>query len=112
VIKTFYLSEFTEVTSVTPWVTSPGLSLVNQPAVTVTNQSFTYTLLGRSVVTFTWYVNPAPPNIAPSIEPVADFATNAGAILAIPKVAADGDIPAQTAPDSGRGFVHWSLGRR
>jgi hypothetical protein len=29
------LSEFTELTSVTPWVTSASLSLANQPAVAV-----------------------------------------------------------------------------
>ena len=38
--------------SVTPWITSSNLSLASQPAVGVTNGSFTYALPAMSVITF------------------------------------------------------------
>jgi glucuronoarabinoxylan endo-1,4-beta-xylanase len=53
---TFALSGFTA-TAVTPWITSSTLSLVRQPAVAVTNSSFTYTVPASSVVTFVGQAN-------------------------------------------------------
>jgi len=51
IIQTFQLTNFTTI-SVTPWITSSNLSLASQPAVSVTNASFTYVLPALSVVTF------------------------------------------------------------
>ena len=56
IIQTFDLTNFTA-SSVTPWVTSASFSLASQPAVTVTNSSFTYTLPALSVVTFVGQAN-------------------------------------------------------
>ena len=52
ITESFTLSDAPAITSVMPWITSANLSLANQPAVAVVNQSFTYTLPGQSVVTF------------------------------------------------------------
>ncbi len=51
VTQIFNLANFTA-GSVTPWITSSNLSLAGQPAVNVTNASFTYALPAVSVVTF------------------------------------------------------------
>ena len=51
VTQIFNLANFTA-GSVTPWITSSNLSLASQPAVNVTNASFTYALPALSVVTF------------------------------------------------------------
>jgi glucuronoarabinoxylan endo-1,4-beta-xylanase len=51
ITQTFNLNGFTA-PIVTPWITSGSLSLANQPAVNVTNATFTYTLPAMSVVTF------------------------------------------------------------
>ena len=51
VTQIFNLANFTA-GSVTPWITSSNLSLASQPAVNVTNASFTYALPAVSVVTF------------------------------------------------------------
>ena len=50
-LQTFNLKGFTAA-SVTPWVTSDSLSLASQPAVGVTNATFSYLLPPMSVVTF------------------------------------------------------------
>jgi len=50
--QTFSLTNFTAVTSVTPWITSATLNLASQTAVAVTNSAFTYTLPAQSIVTF------------------------------------------------------------
>jgi glucuronoarabinoxylan endo-1,4-beta-xylanase len=49
--QTFNLAGFNCIT-VTPWITSGTLSLASQPAINLTNASFTYTLPPASVVTF------------------------------------------------------------
>jgi len=49
--QSFYLTNFTA-SSVVPWITSSSQSLANQPAVAVTNSSFSYVIPGMSVVTF------------------------------------------------------------
>jgi glucuronoarabinoxylan endo-1,4-beta-xylanase len=51
VTQTFNLTNFTAA-FVTPWITSGTLSLSNEPAVSITNASFSYTLPALSVVTF------------------------------------------------------------
>jgi glucuronoarabinoxylan endo-1,4-beta-xylanase len=51
VTQIFNLANFTA-GSVTPWITSSNLSLAIQPAVNITNASFTYALPAVSVVTF------------------------------------------------------------
>jgi O-glycosyl hydrolase len=50
---------------VTPWITSSSLSLSAQPAVVVTNGSFSYTLPPLSVVTFAGQAIVSPTNAAP-----------------------------------------------
>ncbi|MBN2754287.1 MAG: endo-1,4-beta-xylanase [Candidatus Goldbacteria bacterium] len=40
------------VTSITPWITSASVNLVAQPAVSVSGNTFTYTLPARSIVSF------------------------------------------------------------
>jgi glucuronoarabinoxylan endo-1,4-beta-xylanase len=51
----------TTVSSVTPWVTSPALDLVQQPNVSVGGGTFTYTLPGSSVTSFVATTTGAPP---------------------------------------------------
>jgi O-glycosyl hydrolase len=58
---TVNLNNFTNVGSVTPWITSSSLSLSNQSAMAVTNGAFTYTLPGPSVVTFVGQTQPDSP---------------------------------------------------
>jgi len=62
IVQTFQLTNFTTA-SVTPWITSSNLSLASQPAVSVTNASFTYTLPPLSVVTFAGQRYVAPSSI-------------------------------------------------
>jgi glucuronoarabinoxylan endo-1,4-beta-xylanase len=50
--QTFALKNFPLVAPVTPWISSSNSSLAMQPAMTVTNASFAYTLPPASVVTF------------------------------------------------------------
>ncbi|HTQ49573.1 MAG TPA: hypothetical protein VMJ12_02600 [Candidatus Acidoferrales bacterium] len=52
VTQQFNLANFPAVSSVTPWITSAGLSLASQSAVSVANGAFTYPLPAMSVVTF------------------------------------------------------------
>jgi glucuronoarabinoxylan endo-1,4-beta-xylanase len=90
--QTFNLTNFTA-TSVTPWITSGTLSLAVQPAVTVSNASFTYTLPPLSVVTF---AGQASMNTPPTLEPVANQTNNVGVTLVITNIATDADLPRQT----------------
>jgi O-glycosyl hydrolase len=73
VIASFDLTNFTAA-SVTPWVTSSTLSLAQQPAVNVTNSSFTYTVPAMSVVTLTGMGAPPPP--PPPPPPLAGYGNN------------------------------------
>jgi glucuronoarabinoxylan endo-1,4-beta-xylanase len=61
--QTFNLTNGIAAGSVTPWITSGNLSLSNQPAVGVTNSSFTYALPAMSVVTFVGQAYAVPTNI-------------------------------------------------
>jgi hypothetical protein len=90
VIQIFNLVHFTAA-SVTPWITSGTLSLAPQPAVNLTNSSFTYTVPAMSVMTFVGRGN-TPPMIAP----VSSQTVNPGATLLVTNTASDSDLPAQT----------------
>ncbi|MGA3283719.1 MAG: hypothetical protein ABSD57_04585 [Verrucomicrobiota bacterium] len=92
--QTFNLNNFTNPGSVTPWITSSNLSLASQTPVAVTSSSFIYTLPARSVVTFVGQAGAN--NTAPTLAPVADQTTNAGAILMVTNTATDPDVPPQT----------------
>ena len=60
--ETFNLTNFTAA-SVTPWMTTSNLSLASQTSVTVSGDSFTYTLPAMSVVTFVGQGNAVSTNI-------------------------------------------------
>jgi glucuronoarabinoxylan endo-1,4-beta-xylanase len=63
VTQIFNLTNFTA-NSVTPWITSAGLSLASQAAVSVTNGTFAYVLPAMSVVSFVGRGFIPPTNIA------------------------------------------------
>ena len=88
---TFSLTNFPAVASVTPWVTSPDVSLATQAVVTVSNGTFSYTLPGLSVVTFVGTAN-NPPTLAA----IANQTINAGVTLLVTNFAGDSDLPAQS----------------
>ncbi len=92
VAQTFNLSNFTAA-SVTPWITSSSLSLVNQTAVTVTNQSFSYALPGMSVVTFVGQGNV---NLTASLAAISNQTINVGANFSVTNVATDPQSPPAT----------------
>ena len=87
---TFNLQNFPVVAAVTPWMTSPDVSLAVQSAVTVTNAAFTYTLPGLSAVTFVGQANNPP-----ALAAILNQTINAGVILLVTNVASDPDLPAQ-----------------
>jgi hypothetical protein len=90
VIQTFNLTNFTAA-SVTPWLTSAGLSLAPQTPVNLTNFSFTYDLPAMSVVTFV-----GQGNTSPVIGPVPNQTVNVGVTLLVTNTANDSDLPVQT----------------
>lgn len=88
--QTINLTNFTAA-SVTPWVTSGTLSLAPQPAVNLTNSSFTYTIPAMSVVTFA-----GRGNTPPMIGSVSNLTINPGVLLLVTNSASDSDLPPQT----------------
>ncbi|MFO1486835.1 MAG: family 43 glycosylhydrolase, partial [Verrucomicrobiota bacterium] len=86
----FALSNFPAGVSVTPWITSPGLSLSAQSAFVVSNATFSYTLPGLSVVTFVGEAN-----TAPSLVVVSNRTVNPGITISLTNNASDPDLPAQ-----------------
>jgi len=90
--KTFILTNFNAL-SVTPWITSPSLSLAVQSPLTVSNSTFNFTLPPMSVVTFVGHTLQA--NTAPTLTPVSDETINPGVTLLITNVATDSDLPQQ-----------------
>ena len=78
--QTFNLTNFTAVTSVTPWITSATLNLASQTAVAVTNSAFTYTLPAQSVVTF---VGQAATNFVTNVASFTASPTNGVAPLTV-----------------------------
>jgi arabinoxylan arabinofuranohydrolase len=88
---TINLQNFPVVASVTPWMTSPDVSLAIQPDIAVTNSAFTYALPGLSVATFVGHANNPP-----ALAAVADQTINAGITLMVTNAATDLDLPAQT----------------
>ena len=93
VTQVFNLTHVSGVASVTPWMTTSDLSLVSQPAVGVTNSSFTCVLPVMSIVTF---VGQAVTNTPPTLAPVADQTINAGFALMVTNTATDTNLPAQS----------------
>ena len=88
--QTFSLANFPGASTVTPWITSSNLSLASQPPVTVTNLSFTYPILARSVVTFVGQAANAP---GVQLLPVPNQTINAGEILLVTNAATDPNVP-------------------
>jgi hypothetical protein len=88
---TFNLQNFPAVASVTPWMTSPDVSLAVQSDVPVTNATFTCTLPGLNVMTFVGQANNPP-----ALAAIASQTITAGVILAVTNVASDPDLPAQS----------------
>jgi O-glycosyl hydrolase len=68
ITQTFTLSGANPVSTVVPWVTSPSLDLASQAAITVTGQTFTYTIPSLGVVTFAGQTQIIP---GPYVTPVA-----------------------------------------
>ena len=91
VSQSFTLTNFNAVALMTPWITSSNLSLAAQSAVTVSNQSFTYSLPAMSIVTF---VGTAATNTPPILSSVATQSINAGMTLVITNTATDTNSPA------------------
>ncbi len=95
--QTFNLNNFPgTVSSVAPWITSAAMSLSNQPPVTVSGSSFSYTLPALSVVTLVGQAVASQPNTPPVLTPVVDQTINAGQTLWVTNVATDTDSPPQT----------------
>lgn len=88
---TFNLQNFPAVLSVTPWLTSPDVSLAAQSAVAVTNAAFTYTLPGLSVATFVGQANNPP-----ALAAINNQTINPGVTLVVTNAASDPDLPAQS----------------
>ena len=91
VSQTFTLTNFNAVGLVTPWITSGTQSLAVQAALTVTNQTFTYSVPAMSIVTF---VGAAATNTPPRLGAVAPQTINAGMTLVITNVVTDTNLPA------------------
>jgi glucuronoarabinoxylan endo-1,4-beta-xylanase len=92
VTQVFNLTNFTTA-SVTPWITSANLSLVNQTPVTVTNTSFSYPLPGMSVVTFVGQSNA---NLTASLAAISNQTVNAGVNFSVTNIATDPQSPPYT----------------
>jgi glucuronoarabinoxylan endo-1,4-beta-xylanase len=88
--QTFNLTNFFTTGSVTPWITSPTLSLASQSPAAVSGSSFAYTLPAMSVVTF---VGQAATNPAPTMAAVPNQVINAGVTLLITNPATDLNVP-------------------
>lgn len=86
----FNLQNFPVAASVTPWMTSPDVSLAVQSSVPVTGGAFSYTLPGLSVVTFVGQTNSPP-----VLSAIASQSINAGVTLNVTNVASDPDLPSQ-----------------
>ena len=92
VTQTFTLTNFSLVSTVAVWLTSATLSLSSQPAVAVTNSTFTYQLPPLSVATFVGQASNSPPVLAP----VSNQTIRAGVMLVLTNSATDPDAPPQT----------------
>lgn len=89
--STFALQNLDGVASVTPWITSPDLSLAAQSSVPLAGASFTYALPALSVVTFVGQTNHSP-----ALAAMADQTINAGVTLRVTNLASDPELPAQS----------------
>ncbi len=75
VTQTFTLSGTSTVSSVVPWLTSLTQGMVVQPAVTVSGQSFSYTVPNQSVITF---AGQAQASTGPYVTPMASQTVSMG----------------------------------
>ncbi|HUA67194.1 MAG TPA: putative Ig domain-containing protein [Candidatus Saccharimonadales bacterium] len=89
IVQTFTLTNVPMTAPVVPWVTSSNLSLASQPAVEVTNSTFTWQLPPYSVVTFVGQTDIT--NSPPTLQPIADQTIDPGVPLIITNVATDPD---------------------
>src|SRR5262249_18301599 len=80
----FHFQNFPPVAGVTPWITSPDVSLAAQSGIVVTNGAFTFALPGLSVVTFA-----SQPNHTPVLAPISDQTINPGFALNLTNLASD-----------------------
>jgi glucuronoarabinoxylan endo-1,4-beta-xylanase len=87
--QTFALTNVAMTGPVVPWITSSNLSLASQPAVEVTNSTFTWQLSPYSVVTFVGQTDIT--NSPPTLQPIPDQTINPGTHLIITNVATDPD---------------------
>jgi len=91
--QTFVLTNVSGVASVIPWLTSGTTNLALQPAVTVSNATFVYSLPAWSMVTF---VGQSVSNLPPVLATVANQIINPGYALSLTNMASDASQPAQT----------------
>ncbi|HXB60836.1 MAG TPA: hypothetical protein VNU95_14785, partial [Candidatus Acidoferrales bacterium] len=92
VVQTFTLTNFPAAGLVIPWITSGNLSLSPQPAVVVTNSSFSYTLPAMSIVTFAGLAT----NYPPVLTQLPNQFVNPGATVNVTNTATDVYAPPQT----------------
>jgi len=92
ILQTFTLTNFSEASVLTPWMTTSNLSLAPQSPIAITNLSFTYDLPAMSVVTFAGLAT----NYPPVLNPVPDQTVNPGVAINVTNTATDVDAPPQT----------------
>ncbi len=92
ILQTFTLTNLSQASLVTPWITSTNFSLAPQSAVAITNLTFTYTLPAMSIVTFAGQAT----NYPPVLTPVPNQYVNPGATINVTNTATDVDAPPQT----------------
>ena len=92
IVETFTLTNLSEASVVTPWITSTNFSLAPQSAVAITNLSFTYNLPPMSIVTFAGVATNYPPVLAP----VPNQHVNPEATINVTNTATDVYAPPQT----------------
>jgi glucuronoarabinoxylan endo-1,4-beta-xylanase len=90
--QTFTLTNFSEASVVTPWMTTSNLSLTPQSPIAIANLSFTYTLPAMSVVTFAGVAT----NYAPVLAPVPNQTVNPDVTINVTNTATDVGAPPQT----------------
>jgi len=92
ILQTFTLTNFSEASVLTPWMTTSNLSLAPQSPIAITNLSFTYDLPAMSVVTFAGLAT----NYPPVLNPVPNQTVNPGVTINVTNTATDVDAPPQT----------------
>ncbi|HEV2318751.1 MAG TPA: putative Ig domain-containing protein, partial [Verrucomicrobiae bacterium] len=85
------LTNFSEASVVTPWITSGNLSLAPQSPIAITNLSFAYTLPAMSIVSFAGLGT----NYPPALTAVPNQIVNPGVTVNATNKATDVDAPPQ-----------------